>query len=102
MAFDGASHRTIHMAVALNRGAVEKLSVSRQREKRPGVPVHVVLEVKYFREAGAGNLALGPGSVGVLHASEVVDAALDAVTVGIIKSAEAHERPGGLRGGAGA
>src|SRR6267378_1291372 len=102
MAAEVAGHRTIHMSVCPGGGVVEKLSVSRQREKGPGVPIHVVLEVKHFWESSAGRFKLGPRAVGILSAREIFDAAADAVAVRIIQGAQAHERPRRLRSGAGA
>jgi hypothetical protein len=75
---------------------VEQLLVSCQRQERPTVPVHVVLQIEHFRKAGAGDFILAPRAVGILGADQVVDAALDAGPMRVIERAQAHERPGGL------
>src|SRR6266511_1004581 len=92
----------VRLAVALRGGAVEDLPVGRQGEERPGVPVHVVLEVKHLRETSPGRFVLGPRTIRVLRAVEIFDAAVDALAVRVVEGAEAHDGPGGLRGGAGA
>ena len=60
--------RAVRVAVGFDIRVVEDLPVGRQSQQRPGVPIHVVLEVEHSREAGAGGLMLGPGTVGILRA----------------------------------
>src|SRR5688572_17156443 len=43
---------------AAGRGgdAIQQLLVRGQRQQRPGVPIHIVLQVEHARKAGAGGL----------------------------------------------
>lgn len=77
----------------------EEFLVGGEGEERPGIPVHVVLEVVDFWETGSGGGVLGPGAVGVLGFDEVLDAALDTGAMGVAEGEESHEGPGGLGGG---
>src|SRR5690606_24077048 len=63
-------------------------------------PVHVVLEVEHFRETRTRDFALGPRTVLILHADEVLDTALHTRTERVIEREQAHDGPSGLRGGA--
>src|SRR3712207_9103592 len=65
------------------------------------IPIHVVFEIKHFREAGAGGFKFGPTAVAVLRADEVIDTANEARAIWIAKRAKCHDRPSGLRSGAG-
>src|SRR5262245_31156853 len=88
------------MRMASCGAPIELLAVRGERAQGPTGPVRVVLEVKHVREASAGNFVLAPGAVVILRAEQVVDAALEALVVRIIESAETHDGPGGLAGGA--
>ena len=68
-----------------------------QRQQRPVVPVHVVLEIKDLGETGAGDVVLRPGAVRILRAGEILDAAQDARAQVVAGGDDAHERPGRLR-----
>src|SRR5437763_16780826 len=60
----------------------------------------MVLQVEDLREAGAGKPGLVPGAVPVLGAEEVVQAAEDVLAGDVAGGDQAHQRPGGLGGGA--
>src|SRR2546429_2299973 len=92
--------RTIRTPVLLRRDFLQNVSIRRQREQRPGVAIHVVFQIENLRKTGAGRFLLGPGTVFVLRAGEILDAALQARTIRIVECAEAHDRPRGLCRGA--
>ena len=54
-----------------------------------------------FREAGAGEIALFPGAVGLLGVEEVLNSPPDFRAVFLSARQQGHERPGRLRRGAG-
>src|SRR5215471_3274730 len=62
----------------------KEIPVTRHREQRPAVPVHVVLEVKHFGKTGPGGLVLGPGTVRVLRPNKVLNPALQGRSMRIV------------------
>src|SRR5450755_1259708 len=64
-------------AVLFGRGVFADLPVGGEREQRPGVAIHVVFQVKHFRETGAGGLGFRPRAVRILCLHEIFDAALE-------------------------
>src|SRR4051812_8010340 len=78
----------------------KQVAVGGESKQRPTVPIHVVFQIKDFREASAGDLVLGPTAVAILRAGEILEATNYARTAGVAKGAEAHYSPSGLRSGA--
>ena len=56
----GLMHRQLHFAVSLRCGLLGNFTVSRQGQQRPGVAIHVVLQVENFRETRARRFVLAP------------------------------------------
>src|SRR4051812_21060011 len=74
--------------------------VSREREEREVLPVHVVLEVEDARETCPRNLRFFPRAVALLRVDEITQAALHTAAIEIAAGGDAHERPRSLRSGA--
>src|ERR1039457_385349 len=74
-------------AVLLGGGAFGNLFVSRQREQRPGVAIHVIFQIKHFRKTSAGGLGFRPRTVRILRLHEIFDAALERGILRIVERA---------------
>src|SRR5208337_3204022 len=60
------------------------LRISRQRDQREVLAIHVVHEIENAREARAGVPLLVPGSVAPLGLQQVSDPALQRVAAGVV------------------
>src|SRR5690242_622245 len=80
---------------------VEQLAISGQSQQRPAIAIHIVFEVEDLGKTGAGDLVFSPGTVGILGANQILNAAAQAWQLRVIKRAKPHHRPGGLGSGAG-
>src|SRR5262249_17065402 len=84
------------LAVSARDRLVQKIPIGRQGQKRPAVPVHVVLEIEYLWKSCAGCFVFGPGTIGVLGTDKIINSPLDAGSFRLFKGAQAHDRPGCL------
>ena len=95
-------HRRGSVPGRWNRLSVAQAAVAAQRPERPVVAVEVVLEHEVTGEARAREVWLDPLAVGCLRAHQVLDAAHGGGVVERLQGEQGEQRPGRLRGGAGA
>src|SRR5579859_6512980 len=91
----------VDLAVHLRLCGGKDFAISRQRQQRPAVTVHVVLQIENLWEPCPGSFVFRPGTVLVLLLNEEFYSALDAGPRGIIERAQTHHRPRSLRSGTG-
>ena len=77
------------MGVAIHASgeSFQEFLVGGESQQRPGVAIHVVFQIKDFGEPGAGGFVFGPGTILVLGAHQVIDAAQDTGAIGIVEGA---------------
>src|ERR1700733_16202170 len=90
----------VAVAVAISRR--DALLKTSQRHKRKIVRIEVVAQVKMIGESRAGKFALVPRARVVLTLQQPCDAPPDVIADVIFTREQAHDRPRGLRGRAGA
>ena len=67
----------VEVVFAPGVGAFEDFAIGRKREQRPGVAIDVIFQIENLRKTGAGDFAFRPGTIRVLRANQILEAAFE-------------------------